>query len=120
MEETFLKFDHVGVIVRNMDKAIDYYEALGIGPFVSSKGPPPYNRKVYGKSADDVKNLRMVAQMGPIKFELIQPVSGKSVQREFLGKHGSAKLTDGGGSAYFDTDKTGGVVIEFEERHSGF
>ena len=31
----FSKIDHIGVIVRDMDKAIEYYQRLGIGPFES-------------------------------------------------------------------------------------
>ena len=29
----FSTFDHVGVVVRDMDRAIEYYQSLGAGPF---------------------------------------------------------------------------------------
>ena len=29
----FSKVDHIGVVVRDIDKAVEYYESLGIGPF---------------------------------------------------------------------------------------
>ena len=136
----FTRVAHIGVVVRDMDKAIAYYQSLGIGPF-QPLDVKSIERKVYGKIAPDVQNLSMVAQMGPIQFELIQPVSGESVQKEFLEKCGeginhlgfivdnldkevtklikkgfkvisSGKFKGGGGFAYFNTDKIGGVIME--------
>ena len=138
------KFHHVGVLVADLDEAIKYYQSLGIGPFVSVKGSTIVDRMVYGKPAPDVKNRASLGQLGPIKIDLTQPVSGKSIQREFLEKHGeginhiafqvddleketaklvergfkvvsSAKFVGGGGFAYFDTDKVGGVQIELNQ-----
>jgi len=132
----------IGVIVRDMDEAVAYYQALGIGPFVSPKGAAPIlDRQVYGVPAPDVKNRISKAQMGAVELELVQPISGKSVQREFLEKRGegvnhlgflvddldrevarlleqgfgvisSGKLADGLVYAYLDTDKIGGIVFE--------
>lgn len=132
----------IGVIVRDMDQAVRYYEALGIGPFESPKGPAPIvDRRVYGKPAPDVKNRISIAQVGGVQFELVQPLSGESVQKEFLENHGegidhlgflvgdveqevaklveqgfrvisSGKTTSGGVFAYLDTDKVGGIVFE--------
>ena len=31
-KSSFLEIDHVGVIVRDMDRAIEHYRSLGIGP----------------------------------------------------------------------------------------
>ncbi len=137
----FSKADQVGLIVRDIDKAVQYYESLGIGPFEPMKGPPPFDRKVYGKPAEGIKNKVMVAQMGSVQLELVQPVSGKSVQMEFLESRGEGishlgffvghldkavpklvekgfkvilggRFAGGGGFAYFDTDKVGGVIFE--------
>ena len=136
----FSEVYQIAVIVRDMDQAIEYYQALSIGPF-EPKRSVLTDRKVYGQPADDVRNKVMCVQMGPVELELIQPVSGKSVQKEFLEKHGeginhlafvvddldlevtrmvekgfkvisSGKFEGGGGFAYFDTDKVGGVIFE--------
>ena len=136
----FSRADHVGVVVKDMDKAIEYYESLGIGPF-ESLNVTSIDRKVYGRPAPDVRNLSSVAQLGSVQFELIQPVSGESIQKEFLEKCGeginhlgffvddlhkevaelikkgfevisSAKFLGGGGFAYFNTNKIGGVIFE--------
>ena len=80
----------VGVIVRDMDEAVEYYQSLGIGPFRSSTTAHLVtDRKVYGKPADDVKNTARLAQiMGQLDLELVQPVSGESIQKEFLETRG--------------------------------
>lgn len=135
------KFWHVGVLVADIEKAAKYYEGLGIGPFEVPSDLATTDRKVYGKPAPDVKNLARMALLGPVEVELVQPVTGKSVQREFLDKHGeginhiafivdnldketdtlikkgfkiisSGMIVGGGGFAYFNTDKVGGVVFE--------
>ncbi|HJX69822.1 MAG TPA: VOC family protein [Dehalococcoidia bacterium] len=136
----FSKVDQIGVIVRDMDKAIEYYQDLGIGPF-KPMGTIAVDRRVYGKVVTDVKNLIRVTQMGQVQLELIQPLAGQSIQREFLDRHGeginhlgffvddvdeeTAKMTQkgfkviantryvgGGGGDYFDTGKVGGVLFE--------
>jgi 4-hydroxyphenylpyruvate dioxygenase-like putative hemolysin len=144
----FANFCQIGVIVRDMDEAVKFYEGLGIGPFESPKGPAPIvDRQVYGKPAPDVKNRISTTQMGAVQLELVQPISGKSLQREFLEKHGEgvnhlaflvddldeevAKLVEkgfrvvssgrtlgGGAFAYLDTDKIGGIVFELIQQPS--
>jgi methylmalonyl-CoA epimerase len=141
--ELLSRFHHVGVLVKNLDEAVEYYEALGIGPFEPSN-LVHRDRKVYGKPVTDVKNIAKGTKMGSIGIELVQPVSGESPQKKFLESRGeginhiafivddieeatsimvkagfkvisSSKNEGGGGMAYFDTDKVGGVQIELEE-----
>jgi 4-hydroxyphenylpyruvate dioxygenase-like putative hemolysin len=131
----------IGVIVRDIDEAVAFYEDLGIGPFESPKGPAPiFDRQVYGRPAPDVKNRISTTQMGAVQLELVQPVSGKSLQMEFLERYGEgvnhlaflvddldgevAKLVQKGfrvissgktarsAFAYLDTHKVGGVIFE--------
>lgn len=139
-ESTFAKLDHVGVVVRDMGKAIKYYQSLGIGPF------EPITTHVASielrdKLTDNVKMELRLARMGQIKIELIQPVAGETLHKEFLEHRGeginhlcfavddidketaklvkkglkvlsSRRFAGGGGNAYFDTDKVGGVLTE--------
>ncbi len=143
----FARFCQIGVIVRDMDEAVKFYESLGIGPFESPKGPAPiFDREVYGKPAPDVKNRISTAQMGAVQLELVQPVSGKSLQMEFLEKHGegvnhlaflvedlegevaalvqkglrviSSGKTARSTFAYLDTDKVGGIIFELIQQGS--
>lgn len=141
--ELLSKFHHVGVLVKNLDEAVGYYQSLGIGPFERSN-LVHIERKIYGKPVTDVKLVAKGTKIGPIGFELIQPVSGESVQKEWLASRGeginhiafivddieeatsimveegfkvisSSKNEGGGGMALFDTDKIGGIQIELEE-----
>ena len=138
------KFHHASVMVKDMDKAIKFYEALGIGPFPPTIGPegvPLSGQTVRGEKSDYMMDLRYAeGGVGGLKFELVQPLEGESIYKEFLEKKGEgihhiaftvddldteiAKMaergfkvlqtgqTSRGKFAYFDTDKVGGVVIE--------
>ena len=136
----FSKIDHVGVIVNDVNKVVEYYQSLGIGPF-ERLNLNVVEMKVWGKPAEDVKLKVRVAQMGQVQFELIQPIAGESPQMEFLQTKGegishlgffvddidkevaklvekgfkitfSAKFLPSGGAAYFETDKIGGITLE--------
>ena len=137
------RFHHIGLVVKNLDEAAEYYESLGLGPFEPSN-LVHIDRKVYGKPAPDVKLVAKATTLGPIGIELIQPVSGETPQKKFLESRGEginhigfvvddieeaisimteagfkavsvAKNKGGGGVAFFDTDQKGGVTIELEQ-----
>lgn len=140
-EDLWSRAYQVGVVVRDIDRAVEFYERLGVGPFEEGPSAHTLERKIYGREAPDVKVKGLIAQMGPIEFELLQPVEGRGVQAEFLEKHGegvvhlcahtddldrdvadltalgyevisSGLLDDGGKFAYFDTREVGGLVLE--------
>lgn len=131
----------VGVVVRDLDAAVSFYERLGIGPFVEGPSAHTTKRVVFGEDAPDASLRGKITQMGNIEFELLQPVEGTTVQGDFLETRGEgvvhicahtddldadiAELTDlgyevisygefadGGKFAYFDTRATGGLVME--------
>jgi methylmalonyl-CoA/ethylmalonyl-CoA epimerase len=136
----------IGMVVRNMDAALEFFRALGLGPFESSSDPAPIvDRVVHGRPAPDVKNRISTTRMGAIELELVQPLSGESVQKEFLDKQGeginhlgfyvedlaaetaklvgkgfrvvsSGRTTSGGAFAYFGTDRVGGILFELMQR----
>ena len=88
MSELFSRPHHLAVIVRDMDKAMAYYQALGLGPFEPVKVVQT-DRMIFGKSApSDIKLIAKGGQMGPIWLELIQPISGKYIHNEFLERRG--------------------------------
>jgi len=131
----------IGVVVRDMDRAKSFYERLGIGPFVEGPSAHTLERRIYGELEPDAQVRGAIAQMGNIEFELLEPVAGRTIQGEFLERHGEgvvhicaytddldrdiAELTglgyevisegrieDGGHFAYFDTREIGGLVLE--------
>ncbi|MGD2101676.1 MAG: VOC family protein [Acidimicrobiia bacterium] len=131
----------IAVVVKNLDQAISFYEDLGIGPFEEGPSAHTTRREIYGVESPDVSVKGKIAQMGPIEFELLQPVKGSGIQAEFLEEHGEGvihicaytddldrdmnlmeskncpvisygELGDGGRFAYFDTRSVGGLILE--------
>jgi catechol 2,3-dioxygenase-like lactoylglutathione lyase family enzyme len=134
----------VGIVVKDLDKSINYFEKLGLGPFIRPE--LKFTEKIcYGKPAEFEVALGFCS-LGSIEMELIQPVSGESIYHEYLETSGEglhhlgfdvqdmdARLEryqkmglkvillvrrEGGGAAYLDTGKTGGVIIELIQRES--
>jgi len=138
------KFHHVSVMVKDIDKAIKHYDTLGVGPFpptIGPKGVPLIDQSLRGHKSDFVMDLRYAESgFGGLKFEIVEPLEGESIYKEFLDKKGegvhhiaftvddldaeTAKMAERGFKvvqtgqtargkfAYFDTDKVGGVVTE--------
>jgi len=139
------KLHHVGVAIKDADKTLEYYQSLGIATPVSEmffKSTDFADFKLNGKPYDSLATAKIrFVQVGPIHFELVQPVEGESPQKEFIASRGegvnhiaftvddldreTAKLVekgvpiiitgrqqDGTGFAYFDTRKVGNIIIE--------
>jgi methylmalonyl-CoA/ethylmalonyl-CoA epimerase len=150
MENTFFSgFHHVALVVKDLDKAVAYYQDLGIGPFMS----PPIKavKQTYlGKAVpvDFFKRKEVMGKMGESLLQLCQPLGGESPWQEFLDTKGegvhhlgcivddvekeeailkkkgieiilSSRFEGGGGSCYADIGKIGGILIELIERPSG-
>ena len=84
-EPLLSKLEHVGVVVRDMDKAIAYYRSVGISQFKSCE--LKYSiRELRGKPlASDVITAKMsMAEAGPTGIELIQPIAGGTHWMESL------------------------------------
>jgi methylmalonyl-CoA/ethylmalonyl-CoA epimerase len=143
VRELLSRFHHMGVIVKNVAEAAKFAESIGLGPFYPSR-LVHYDRRVHGKPVNDVKIAATVSTLGPIGFEIIAPVSGNSIQKEWLEKHGecinhlcfivddineatslmleagfeaisTGKNEGGGGMAYFVHERLRGVQIELDE-----
>lgn len=91
--ESNWKLAHLGIPVRDLDKAIEAYNALGIASFnpeffIDSSKFSEY--LVYGKVPDPVVQTRAVlGKIGPMGIELLQPVQGETVHKEFLESSGN-------------------------------
>lgn len=135
----------IGIVVRDLEEAVEHFERAGIGPFTDGPSASTVHREVFGSPAPATRVRGKVAQMGPVEFELLEPVSGASVQSEALGARGEhalhlcaytddldaeiermtragfpvisyGELDDGGRFAYFDTRQVGGLILEYFER----
>ena len=140
------KVDQIGVIVKDLSKAVEHYTSLGIGPFETLTGIESRERMMWGKPipVDAFKVDIRIAKLGELDLELVQPIEGKSIWKDFLDTHGEGinhlgffvddiekeeaamvangfpvmyrtRFVKGGGAAYFDTDQPGGVLFEFIE-----
>jgi len=129
--ESNWKFNHIGVVVRDVDAAVEYYQSLGIVDKATDRVT------MEGKKA---KLVGRFINIGSLLIELWQPVRGETVQQEFLNSRGEgvnhiafhvddlarekAKLVEKGipvvfsvkdeegDMAYFDVRKVGNTLIE--------
>ncbi len=133
----------VGVVVKDVEKAVARLGELGIGPFENMTLPPEreeYFREKRMYADFDIRGTRM----GNVQLELIQPLEGDSPHKEFLETKGEGiqhvmyqvdnledtvkKLTDkgvevllrakfpgGGGVAYLDLGVSN-IVIELSQK----
>ena len=77
----------VGVVVRDLDEAIDYYSRVfGLGPFQKIEFAPA-RHWVKGESIPIRLNIGM-CEWGPLILELIQPVEGDAPHKWFLDETG--------------------------------
>ncbi len=133
----------VGVMVKDLDKAVQFLTSLGLGPFVVREVTHP-RATVHGKTVFYQVRLAL-AQQGPVQLELIEYVKGDTIHKEFLEEKGEGihhilfnvknlketiekfsqkgvpvlqqdNFVGGGGLAYMGSDKVGGIIMEVVER----
>lgn len=91
-EDFFKNFVQIGVVVEDLDKAINNLTNIfGIGPFRVIDWPPEDRTDIqkyyHGEPADFTARMAFT-ELGPVELELIQPVSGISIWDEFLQESG--------------------------------
>jgi len=69
--------------------AQNYWDILGIGPWETYLWEPPliHGRKYYGKPSQAREKIAL-ARVGNMQMELVQPIEGDSIYRDFLLEHG--------------------------------
>jgi methylmalonyl-CoA/ethylmalonyl-CoA epimerase len=82
---------HVGMVVKDIEKAIAHLEALGFGPFKFDDEHRifeiPFVGELHGKPAE-WKTKISNGKMGPVELELLEPSSGDQALRETLDAQG--------------------------------
>lgn len=96
--ENSWKFHHMAVIVRDVDKAVEYYQSLGIATIIGPEGIEDGgvadirtypDLKAYGKPADASFNvIERTVWIGSLQLEFMQPIKGESTFKEFLDSKG--------------------------------
>ena len=137
----------VGIVVKDLDKTVEFLTTLGLGPFTIRTATHPA-AIVRGKRTSYQVRLAL-AQQGPVQVELIEYQYGETVQKDFLDEKGEGlhhiqfkvadldatlkKFSDkgvkvlqqdrfvgGGGIAYMGTDEIGGIIMEVVQRPSEY
>jgi catechol 2,3-dioxygenase-like lactoylglutathione lyase family enzyme len=84
----FPKVGHIGVVVKNIDRVIEFYSPVfGIGPF-EIYDFRPYKAWVRGQEVTPFELRIATADIGSANLELIQVVQGELPHRDFLEVHG--------------------------------
>ncbi len=141
------KLTHVGVVVKDRDQSIHYYQSVfGMGPF--RKMDIPVQQGQF-RGSPCLQTLKLAfARLGEVQLELMQAEPGENIYWEFFQKHGEglhhlgfdvreedavAQLTrlremgigvlqqgrtNGVGFVYLDSGQVGGTILEFILRKS--
>jgi len=92
MDELRIKLDlpppyQIGVVVGDMDKAVDYYSSIfGIGPFTVYEFMP--EKQWFLEKPSSFKLKLGKAVWGDFELELLQPMEGESLHKDFLENYG--------------------------------
>jgi methylmalonyl-CoA/ethylmalonyl-CoA epimerase len=140
----------VALVVKDLQQSMKmYWEVFGIGPWriITFQPPALTNPTVCGKPEPYTMRLG-ITRIGDIQWELIQPLTGNSIYKEFLDKHGEGlhhvavdvgdydraislmKKQDievlmsgqmrGDSFAYMDTERVLGTIIEIYKRTADY
>jgi hypothetical protein len=140
----------VSVVVRDVQAAMErYWKLFGVGPWeVYTMEPPGLSGMTIHGKPEPYSMIIALAYMGDVQWELIQPLSGPSIYKEFLDDHGEgvhhvsfgvedydhamstmkeqgiAMLMggtwNGATFGYMDTEKDLGVVVEMYKTSPDF
>lgn len=140
----FNTLHHVCIVVHDLEKAVSYYEGLGVGPWRDYPKDNPYIEFDVPNKAASAATRYKLCDLTNIQLQLCQPSELDSPQRRFLNDLGEgvyhlgfevADLTageaagralglgviargrraDGSGFCYFDTRASAGVTLEIRK-----
>ncbi len=85
------KICQVAEVVEDLEQAAErMWKGMGFGPWYFWDFEPPDLHDVYyhGIKVEQAAFRIALAQVGPIQYELIQPLYGAGIHRDFLDSHG--------------------------------
>jgi catechol 2,3-dioxygenase-like lactoylglutathione lyase family enzyme len=102
----------IAIVVENLELvAENYWNILGIGPWSIYRweAPSVFDRRYHGRPAWAREKIAL-AEVGDVELELVQPVDGDSIYRDWLDEHGEGLhhlkfLVD-------DVDETAGILAK--------
>ncbi len=80
----------VALVVHDLERAMEtYWKVLGIGPWSIYTYAPPALRETMVRGKPVQYSMRLaIAHVGALQVELIQPLEGPSIYKEFLAEQG--------------------------------
>jgi len=144
MRPLFHTLHHVCIVVHDLDRAVAYYQSLGIGPWVDYPKAGAYIEfEVPNVEASQAMRYKCV-DLDNVQIQLCQPPALDCPQRRFLDAQGEGvyhlgfevpdrdraeddaralglavtargRRADGSGFAYFDTRERAGVTLEIRK-----
>jgi len=144
MTHLFKTLHHICIVVNDLERAVAYYESLGVGPWFDYPKSGTYLEfEVPNREASEAMRYKCV-DLDNVQIQLCEPSPLDSPQRRFLDAHGEGvyhlgfevadrdraeadarslglgvtargKRADGSGFAYFDTRGQAGVVLEIRK-----
>lgn len=128
------KLGQIGVVVRDMDKAVERLQSYGIGPFKDWVLPPDREEWFRGKPFHGPVKIR-VTDVGGMQLELIQPDGEEGLHKEYLDEKGEgiqhlmftvadiekevAALTAKGADVVLNANMPGGRSIAYVDLNVG-
>ena len=82
--------NQIAVVVKDLEMVVkNYWNILGIGPWAIFEWEDPlvYDRKYHGQTVWAREKIAL-AQAGGVQLELVQPVEGPSIYRDWLEERG--------------------------------
>jgi len=116
-KSSFAKLHHVGVVVKDINKAIAFFESLGFGPFGAPGGARTFaitfNGELHGKPATWTTTISN-AKIGDFELELLEPTKGAQALKESLDATGEGLQHIG-----FITDDLDAEIANFKKNGVG-
>ncbi|GFZ62801.1 glyoxalase [Pseudomonas amygdali pv. eriobotryae] len=136
----FSALHHVCIVIHDLDKAVAYYESIGVGPWHDFPSLDAFKGELLAPDAEDFVRLQYkYANLENIQLQLCAPPKGNTLQRRFLEERGegvfhlgftvpdcdaaqsealalglnpilSGRLPNRNGFTYFDSDRQGAAV----------
>ncbi len=140
IKNPFSKPHHICIVVKDIEKTRNYYESIGIGPWVEYPPLVEYTKLNVMDEKGFLSSRFVFTKIGDLQLQLVQPGEGRTIYKEFLDKHGegvfhigfevadidtmdkqltgnglkilaSGRRDDGSGFSYYDTREQAGVVL---------
>ena len=136
----FGKPHHICIVVKDIEKNKNYYEAIGIGPWMEYPPLVEYTKLNVMDEKGFFDSRFAYTQIGDLQLQLVQPGEGETIYKEFLETKGegvfhlgfevadidavekqltdshlevlaSGRRDDGSGFSYLDTRQHAGVTL---------